>query len=1080
MTTTDQYQRLPDIFSVKQDVKLVQTNPRYPTYTQTHFTAGDVDQFEMYRDRSNGHNRKIESVDLASNIWQTLEKKDEKGGLIGEHTEWEKYSHLTSEAVDNTFLYLFNKFKKGVFIKIKDNQLSVFLPFSKHNFINEWGDRMKQPQKFADMTTFLIYASKVAGYNVRPEHINPNTFEWYANNCLIRNEQPLSENDRCVSNLKDMLLTLCKTRRVPDIELFFNRRDFPLIKKDSTEPYEHIFDTENYPLSSHLYKKYCPILSMVTTNSNTDIPFPTMEDWARVRSQEHGSFFYPDFKDYRYTFMMDWDKKKPTAIFRGASTGCGVTTTTNPRLKLALLSTKTPVENGYPLLDAGITKWNCRPRKLGKQPFLQVIDPKTVGIPLVSFLTPEQQSHYKYIINVDGHVSAFRLSLELSTGSVILLQDSKYRVWFRKYLQEYVHYVPIKEDMSDVLEKIRWCREHDDECKKIALNAKLFYDTYLTEKGILDFVQLLFCNIKRVTGDYFYNQVSIKDLLYTKQLGLLEILEPKTSAIFSFPFKTITPNILGGVKLYVQRHLVTKLISLKKIHESKDSIIQTGQLDRLLVNVKTSKRTHELVNEGFVGLKCLNKLRQDLPNFKYTYGFQRQGEMTQLFTEHVPGVMFQEWIKTSNAPDFVAVLQVITLALSVAQEQYGFVHNDLCPWNIVIKTLPAPEKIVYQFANQIVVVTSSIIPVLIDYDRSHVIYKEHHYGIIHPFMTSTFQDCFTLLITSVYEYCEKRSLSTGEMNMMLYLINFLTETIFHPKKIDNKAELMGFLRVNKKYNEIVYRNKCDLVSFEPCDLYEYMNHLPRSKLIIIEKVDGKKVNKPYTYVNPQFYYDLVTKQSTHKDILGYIDKIEDQLFTKAYEERYLKNFMYYVNAANSIYKTVLNVVDFIEQEEDQTKTVEEYEQEMRICTRILNRVSDQMTIKQTEPRTSTLYIPPSYKTTFGLAKYNPSTFSIPSTILTQVQGNFELRKIAYLSIRTMIRDLLLFEQPFTVENLPKKYGNVLVNVSPLAIINHNANILTLCELSKEVYTVDQTFLSDLENKPEKELRVISSILALCD
>ena len=254
MTTTDQYQRLPDSFSAKQYVKLVQTNPRYPEYTQTHFTAGDVDQFEMYRDRSNGHNKKIETIDLATNIWETLEKKDEKGGLIGEHIEWEKYSHLTSEAVDNTFLYIFNKFKKGVFIKIKDNQLAVFLPFSKYNFINEWGDRMKQPQQFADMTTFLIYASKVAGYNVRLEHINPNTFEWYANNCLIRNEQPLSENDRCVSNLKDMLLTLCNTRKVPDIELFFNRRDFPLIKKDSTEPYEHIFDTENYTLISHLYK----------------------------------------------------------------------------------------------------------------------------------------------------------------------------------------------------------------------------------------------------------------------------------------------------------------------------------------------------------------------------------------------------------------------------------------------------------------------------------------------------------------------------------------------------------------------------------------------------------------------------------------------------------------------------------------------------------------------------------------------------------------------------------------------------------------------------------------------------------
>ncbi len=42
----------------------------------------------------------------------------------------------------------------------------------------------------------------------------------------------------------------------------------------------------------------------------------------------------------------------------------------------------------------------------------------------VSPLTPEEQSKYKYIINIDGHVSAFRLSLEMSMGCCILLVKS--------------------------------------------------------------------------------------------------------------------------------------------------------------------------------------------------------------------------------------------------------------------------------------------------------------------------------------------------------------------------------------------------------------------------------------------------------------------------------------------------------------------------------------------------------------------------------------------------------------------------------------------------------------------------------
>ena len=36
------------------------------------------------------------------------------------------------------------------------------------------------------------------------------------------------------------------------------------------------------------------ILSMVTTDTNADIPFPTMEDWARATSQSDNKFFSPD------------------------------------------------------------------------------------------------------------------------------------------------------------------------------------------------------------------------------------------------------------------------------------------------------------------------------------------------------------------------------------------------------------------------------------------------------------------------------------------------------------------------------------------------------------------------------------------------------------------------------------------------------------------------------------------------------------------------------------------------------------------------------------------------------------------
>ena len=42
MTTTDSFQKVPDFFRSKVDIKPVQTNPRYSNYNQTHFTAGDI------------------------------------------------------------------------------------------------------------------------------------------------------------------------------------------------------------------------------------------------------------------------------------------------------------------------------------------------------------------------------------------------------------------------------------------------------------------------------------------------------------------------------------------------------------------------------------------------------------------------------------------------------------------------------------------------------------------------------------------------------------------------------------------------------------------------------------------------------------------------------------------------------------------------------------------------------------------------------------------------------------------------------------------------------------------------------
>ena len=178
--------------------------------------------------------------------------------------------------------------KKGIFVKILNNQLRVFLPFSNANFINEWGKQIKiDPTKYRSIQEFLDQITIASGYRPNPrKQANTDTFGWYANNCLVRYEYPLSEGCTNTSIIKNMLEELCATREVPDIEFFINRRDFPLLTTDGTEPYNHMWGKSDLPLISHAHEKYSPILSLSKSDKYADVLYPTWDDWIRIQSQE--------------------------------------------------------------------------------------------------------------------------------------------------------------------------------------------------------------------------------------------------------------------------------------------------------------------------------------------------------------------------------------------------------------------------------------------------------------------------------------------------------------------------------------------------------------------------------------------------------------------------------------------------------------------------------------------------------------------------------------------------------------------------------------------------------------------------
>jgi len=1148
MTTTDKFQKIPDFFISKQECKEYKpqiTNPRYANFRQAYFTAGDVEQFYSYKDQTNGNNPDP-NIDFDSNVWYNLsqrikeEGKDDRIKDVVENIDWEKYKNITSESVDNTFKYIFDKFKKGVFIKIKNNTLSVFLPFSKHNYTNEWHERINVSPEYGDIVTFIQYASKIAGYDVPKEKINRFVNTWYGNNCLIRSEFPIGENDRGLSNLKDMLVTLCKERIVPDIELFINKRDFPIITKSDYEPYEQIYDMDNFRLVSHKYKKYSPILSMVTTNKHSDIPMPTHEDWARVSSQE-GKFFAPDCRDYRYNFSKSWSERIPTAVFRGASTGCGVTVETNPRLNLSYLSMVSPVENGYKLLDAGITKWNLRPRKIMGNPYLQLIVPESLPFwnkesnGLTNSLTAEEQSNYKYIVNVDGHVNAFRLSLELSMGCVVLLADSKYRIWYRRYLVPYVHYIPVKEDLSNLFEQIRWCRDNDKKCEEISINAKNFYDTFLSKNGILDYLQYLFFRIKKSSGIYFYNNIKVEDIITDKQIRILDNygflhnnFPSFNTELINYPFSTEDINYYSreGLRLSLGRiDIEDEKESFKDcsvIHQSHDTDIYIKVINEnvslLIKHIKSDNRRSQLINEAFCGITEINNLIKDIPHFRMTYGLSRDKNI--LVSEYIEGKTLKEYITDGcTVSELKQIFIMLTLAIQIAQEKCGFVHYDLYPWNIIIHKLKSKKKITYQLDADIITIETDIIPVIIDYGRSHIIHNKYHYGTIEPFKTSRIQDCFCMLISCIYDMATQqkdKSILSKELNTILYILNFYSETTFQKTKLETYQNMMQFLSKNKKYNEMIYGNKCDLEKTKtPNELFIYLmncSYQDRKSIIKIEQCSyPNKINYPFITSHGSFYYSVISKQNPYKSMYEYIDKINN------YYESLMSaatNKLVYINVCNSISDAVVGVLNFIQLlekisykepvKEDIGKEKDFFllkEQLKRFCKTILERIVFKFTIyygdgdKETEEvfkdvKTEKLNL--SYFTTnmdFFMAKYTTKTFSIPEEILSILQGNMinnikkkEKEDDYLLSIREMIIRNFFYNRRYRLDKEHEldfiKNNKKLMKLSNIVYNNHYANIKTLIYLSKVLYKQEMQIFSSMDQKPTKIISSINNLLSL--
>lgn len=102
-------------------------------------------------------------------------------------------------------------------------------------------------------------------------------------------------------------------------------------------------------------------------------------------------------------------------------------------------------------------------------------------------------TEYQVHIVMGGIGAAFRLSRTLHQGIAVILQEYPYTEWFTHAMVPFVHYIPLKQDLSNLNETLHWVRDNPYRVFDIAMNGKAFYDEYLSYDRMADFYhELLF------------------------------------------------------------------------------------------------------------------------------------------------------------------------------------------------------------------------------------------------------------------------------------------------------------------------------------------------------------------------------------------------------------------------------------------------------------------------------------------------------------------------------------------------------------------------------------------------------------
>lgn len=165
------------------------------------------------------------------------------------------------------------------------------------------------------------------------------------------------------------------------------------------------------------------------------------------------------YKSLREVQDEPWENRSSTLYWRGSGTGHYNSEGVLPRVALCRLARDNPTEN----IDAGLTEVFHDREELKAEGLLRETVPWNIFY------------KYKYHVDIDGSSNSWPgLFTKLISGGLVfkVSSPSNFRQWYYDDLVSWENFIPVKSDMSDLIENLAYCRANDDKARLIASRGR--------------------------------------------------------------------------------------------------------------------------------------------------------------------------------------------------------------------------------------------------------------------------------------------------------------------------------------------------------------------------------------------------------------------------------------------------------------------------------------------------------------------------------------------------------------------------------------------------------------------------------